>query len=64
MRVIHQLAKIVERAEMLVHAVEVDRAIAVVIGDRLIAVLLARVQVVDVVVIGVNQMAVTPRSFR
>ena len=47
---VHQLAEIVERSEVLLDGVEIDRAVAVVIGDRLVVVLLALVQMVDVVV--------------
>ena len=47
---VHELAKLVKRPEVLLDAVEIDRAVAVVIRDCLTVVLLALVQMVDVVV--------------
>ena len=49
-RGVHQFAELGQRAEVLLDAVEIDRAIAVIIGDALVVVSLAFVQVVDVVV--------------
>ena len=53
-RPVHQLPQRGEVAEVLLDRVEVHRAVAVVVGDRLAVVRLALVQVVDVVVPGVE----------
>ena len=53
-RPVHQLAQRREVAEVLLDRVEVHGAVAVVVGDRLAVVGLALVQVVDVVVPGVE----------
>ncbi len=53
-RRVHQLAQRRERAEVLLDAVEVDGAVAVVVGDRLSVVALLLVQVVHVVVPGIE----------
>ena len=47
---VHQLAKIVERTEMLVDAVEIHRAVPMVVRDCLVIVSLSLVQMVYVVV--------------
>ncbi len=63
-RGIHQFAELGQRAEVLFHAVEIDRAVAVIIGDALVLVSLALIQAVDVVINRVDPEAVTPRSLR
>ena len=51
-RVVHERAVLVERAEVLVRAVEVDGTVAVVVGDALVVVALDLVDVVVVIVDG------------
>jgi len=53
-RGVHQFAELGESAEVLFDAVEIHRAVAVIVGDALVVVSLALVQAVDVVVYRVD----------
>ena len=62
--IVHQLAQLRQIAEMLLHAVEINRAVAVVVRNRLVVVTLAFVQMVHVVVDRRQPERGPPSSFR